>query len=170
MIGLGVWTCATAVVTAIAVADAKPVDNVHNFTGIVDYPVIIEQCEPSLISSGYTQEYYEEDLGYDPEEFVSLVEQGMFASALVYEYTGKLEIPVEDDPDMFWLTKRLRSQDPEKNDCLYLAISEQPTWRDVWKPHVQQIAFEEGTSGLRMRVRMMRRIERFLGLFGGNRD
>lgn len=149
---------------------SKGIADPRNFTGTVDYPTVIDGCEPSLLSSGYTEHYEQADLGYDPYKFVRLIEQGLFASALVYEYTGKLEMPLDDNPDMFWLTRGLREQDPVRNDCLYYAISEQPIWRDVWKPHVEQIALEEGTPSLRRRLSLMRRLKPILSFFTRPQD
>lgn len=62
------------------------------FSGTVEYPDVAINCRPALINSGVSHRYRKEPLKYDPNKMVRLMDQGLLASALVYQYTGKLYI------------------------------------------------------------------------------
>lgn len=59
-------------------------------SGTFEYPEVSSvNCRPALIHNGVTHRYNKEPLKYDPNKLIKLMGDGLLASALVYQYTGK---------------------------------------------------------------------------------
>lgn len=118
---------------------------VQAYTGTVEYPNVgYNGCKPALFNSGMTGNYTNEQLTFSPERFLDLVSQGLYATALVYQFTGSTDAPLNPGlgqslfmDELDWLLARAAEYvvDEASLDafgCLYWTIDMQPNKNDVF--------------------------------------